>query len=49
MLLPTAVSQGQLLVQMALTKALGTDGARLSSILVEAVFQTEPKVMVWGH
>lgn len=48
MLLPTTVSQGQLLAQMALTKALSTDGARLSNVLIEAAFQTEPEVMLWA-
>lgn len=37
------------LAQMALTEALGTDGARLSDVLVEDVFQTEPVVMLWAH
>ncbi|XP_050753874.1 inverted formin-2-like [Gymnogyps californianus] len=31
---------------MAFTEALGTDGARLSDILVEAAFRTEPEVML---
>lgn len=41
--------RGQLLAQMALTEALGTDGARLSNILIGAAFQTKPEMMLCVH
>lgn len=46
MLLPTTVSRGQLLAQMACTEALGTDGVAMSSL---RLFQTEPEAMLWAH